>query len=349
MRSVHKKSIIILFVILLCFIYVDINKKEAYAGSENNYLVLIQQKNGFWKEYTNLIETSNNGYLMIKAFRISKALGFTYEKNSNGTFVIQKSDTIYNTYTKNTKDFTYTNGAVDLSKMAPEKAYISKLSDYNLCQINSLNTLVYYKCFNSAVVDEYSSYDGIVCFSKYNDIPESVPIVETKHTKDPTPTPEPEPSSLNIEGVEFPVRADFLAKDKALSDWGGAAILWSELEQEVDCKIIKSTNLCFDSNRIEFTHLGIGCDGVSLTKADKGYNLSISVKLYGSVVADQNASIVKAMIATISSEPSLVYEAVFESFTTNETHGINEDTFVIIGDCKLKVNMKDGIVTYFIR
>jgi hypothetical protein len=233
--------------------------------------------------------------------------------------------------------------------MAPNKAYTSKVSDYNLCQINSLNTLVYYKCFNSAAVDEYSSYDGIVCFSKYKDIPEAVPIAEMQSTKEPIPITELESSSLNIEGVEFPVRADFLAKDKPLSDWGGTANLWSELEQEVDGKIIKSTNLSFDSNRIEFTHLAVGSDGVSLTKADKGYKLSISVKLDGSVIADQNASIVKAMVATISSKPSLVYEAIFESFTSNETHGINEDNYVTIGDCKLKVNSKDGIVTYYIR
>lgn len=58
---------------------------------------------------------------------------------------------------------------------------------------------------------------------------------------------------------------------------------------------------------------------------------------------------VKAMVATISSKPLEVYDAIFDSFTTNDTHGINEDDYITIGDCRLKVSMKDGIVTYYIR
>ena len=312
-------------------------------------MVLIQQKNGSWKKYTDLIEISDKGYLMMKAIRISKALGYTYKNNGNGTFVIKKSATIYNIYTKNTKEFIYVDETGNLPKMATVNACTSKQSDYNLCHISSLRTLVNYQCFNSTVVEAYSNYKGIVCFSKYNDIPESVPIVKKKSAKGPVPTPEPEPPSVDIEGVEFPVRTDFLSKGKALSDWGGTAILWSELEQEVDSKIVKSTNLWFDSNKIEFSHLAIGSNGVSLTKGDKDYRLSISVKLDGSVIADQNASIVKAMVTTISSKPSLVYKAIFDSFTSTETHGINEDTYVIIGDCKLKVKVKDGIITYYIK
>ncbi len=348
MRSIHKKAIAMILV-LLCFIHTGVYKKEAYADDSNNYLVLVGQKNGSWKEYTDMIELSDTGYLMIKAKRISKALGFTYLKNSNGTFEIKRSDAIYNSYTKNAYDYVYSDGVEEYVKMAPEKAFTSKQSEYNLCQISSLGSLVYYKGFNSIDIDEYSNYDGVICISKYKEIPDSVPIIELKPTIVPTSTPEADASTINIEGIEFPVRDNYLDRDKALSDWGGSAIIWSELERELDGKIIKSTNLAIDSNKIEFTHLGIDCDGISLTKASKGYKLSISVKLDGSVVADQNASIVKAMVATISSQPSLVYEAIFKSFTTNETQGINEDTYVTLGDCKLKVNMKDGIVTYYIR
>jgi hypothetical protein len=351
LRRVHKKTITILSIIFLCLICASINKKEAYAGGDHGYLVLIQQKNGSWKEYMNFIEISEDGYLMIKAKRISKALGFTYKKNTNGKFVIKKSATLYNSYTKNTNEFIYKNGATDLLKLASYKAYTSKQSNYNLCPISSLNTLVNYKCFNGVAVEAYSGYKGVVCFSKYKDIPQSVPIVTLKPTQQPTPTPspKPEPTTIAIEGVEFPIRAVFLEKNKALSDWGGTSILWSELKQEVDSKIIKSTNLWYDSNKIEFSHLGAGSDGVSLRKADKGYKLSISVKLNGSVIAEQNALIVKAMVATISSKPLLVYGAIYDSFTTNETHGINKKTYVTIGDCKLKVEVKDGVITYFIK
>ena len=348
MRNVHKKVIAIILV-LVCFIYAGIYKQEANASSSSKYLVLVQQRNGSWKEYRDIIEVSENGYLMIKAKRISKALGFTYVKNNNGSFEIRSSDAIYNTYTKKVNEFVYSDGIEDYVKMSPEKAYTSKESEYNLCQISSLSTLVYYKTFNSPDIEEYSSFDGIICFSKYEDIPEAVPVIQLKPIKVPTISLEPEESTIDIEGIEFPLRANFLKKDKALSDWGGTATTWKELEAEVEGKLITSTNLSFDSDKIEFTHLGLGSDGISLTKASKGYKLSISVKLNGSVVADQNASIVKAMVATISSKPSLVYEAIYNSFTTNETYGINEDTYVNIGDCKLKVEMKDGIVTYYIK
>lgn len=349
MRRIHNKAIAVILIIILCIINTGIYMNKAYADNTDRYLVLVEQKNGSWKEYTNIIELSDNGYLMIKAKRIAKALGYTYVKNNNGTFDIKQDEVVYNSYLKKDNEYIYSDGIEELTKLAPEKAYTSKTSEYNLCQVSTLSTLVYYKTFNSAGIDEYSSYDGIVCFSKYKDIPKSVPIIELKPTIVPTPKPEAEETTVNIEGIEFPIRSDFLKKGKTLSDWGGLGLIWSELEREVDGKILESTNLAIDSNKIEFTHLGIGSDGISLTKASKGYKLAISVKLKGSIIADQNAQIVKAMIATVSSKPTLVYDAIFDSFTTNETHGINEDEYVNMGDCKLKVNMKDGIVTYYIK
>ena len=349
MRDIHKRVVAIILVILLCIMNISIYKNKAYANNSDNYLVLVEQKNGSWKEYTNIVELSDTGYLMIKAKRIAKALGYTYTKNSNGTFDINKDEAIYNTYTKNDKEYLFSDGIEVLTKLSPENAYNSKLSKYNLCQVSTLKTLVYYKSFDSTGIDEYSDFDGIICFSKYKDIPESVPIVELKSTITPTPVAEIVDTTVNIEGIEFPVRRDFLKKSKALSDWGGSGLIWSELESEVDSKIVESTNLDVASDKIEFTHLGLGSDGISLTQANKGYNLTISVKLKGSIISDLNAQIVKAMITTISSKPLEVYGAIYESFTTNETHGINEDDYVVIGDCKLKVNMKNGIVTYYIR
>lgn len=347
MRNIYKK-IIALLLVLLCFINIGMDKNEAYAGASDKYLVLVEQKNGSWKAYKNIIELSDNGYLMIKAKQISKALKFIYTKNSKETFDIKANDDIYITYTIKSNEYIYSDGIEERVKMAPEKAYISKISKNNMCQISSLSPLVNFKCFSDSQLEEYSDYDGVVCFSKYNSIPDAVPIVETVPTTVPTPAPEPESTAIDVEGIEFPVRTEYLERGKALSDWGGSALLWSELELKVDGDIVKSTNLAIDSDKIEFTHQGLGCEGISLTKTKKGYKLSISVKLNGSVVADQNASIVKAMVATISSKPNLVYNSIYQSFTTNETHGINEDTYVAVGDCRLKVSMEDGIVIYYI-
>lgn len=350
MRKIHKKSIVMLVAILLCLTCLYQNEKETYASNSNKYLVLVQQKNGSWKEYQNIIEKSTSGNLMIKAKLLSKAFGFTYKNNSNGTFVMKRSSTRYNTYTKNSKIFRYTNGSVNSMISATNIAYTSKTSKYNVCQVSTLNTLVNYKYFNGANTKDYTDYSGVICYSKYKKIPTSAPESNQEPTKKPTPTPKPEPTTISIEGVAFPVRDNFLSVEEALSDWGGTAITWDKLEQEVDSKIIDTTDLFIGINTIEFSHLGVtGSDGVYLTKASNGYKLSISVKLDGSVINDQNAAIVKAMITTISSKPSLVYTAIFESFTTEDTHGIKENTYVTIGDCKIKVVIKDGVVIYYIR
>lgn len=348
MKNIYKK-IIALILVFLCFINTGISKNEAYAWSSDKYLVLVQQKNGSWKAYKNIIELSDNGYLMIKAKRISKALIFTYVKNNNGTFDIKADDNIYITFTKKSSEYVYSDGIEERVKMAPEEAYTSKISKYNMCQISSLSILVSFKCFSGSQLEAYPDYDGVICFSKYNNIPDTVPVVEIVPTTIPTPALEPEPTTIDIQGIEFPVRTEYLERSKALSDWGGSSLLWSDLELKVDGDIIKSTNLALDSDKIEFTHQALDCDGISLTKTKKGYKLSISVKLDGSVVADQNASIVKAMVATISSKPNQVYNTIYQSFTTNDTHGINEDTYVPVGDCRLKVNMTNGTVTYFIK
>ncbi len=344
----HRKSIALLTVLFLCLASIYQCAAETYAGSSDQYLLLVQQKDGSWKRYKNLIEKSDSGSLMVKAKSVSKALGLTYKKNSNGTFIVKRSKTRYNTYTKNLKAYSYTNGAVVTAKAAQEPAHTSKQSKYNLCQVSTLSSLVYYRYFDKVEADGYEGYDGVICYSKYDPIPDKVPISEPAPTKKPTPTPTPEPASISIEGVEFPVRKSFLSVKEALSDWGGTAAIWGKLEREVDHKIIDATDLVFESDRIGFSHLVAGSDGVYLSKASKGYKLAINVKLTGSVLAEQNAAIVKAMVTTISSKPTLVYQAIYDSFTSDNSHGIKESSYVVIGDCRIKVVIKDGTVTYYI-
>ncbi len=348
MKKIHKK-LVFLTVLMFFLTYMCANQSKIFASTINNYMVLVQQKDGSWKEYKNIIEKSSSGSLMIKAKNISSALSFAYYKTKRGNFGIKRSSTRYISYKINSKDFTYTNGLEKLTGVASNVAYISKISKNNLCSLTTLNTLVYYKYFSSSNTKNYLDYNGVICISKYKEIPSRVPTANIKPTPLPTPTARAEPSTISIEEVNFTVRDNFLAVNKVLSDWGGTLKQWLELEKEVDGKIIESTNLIIGTNTIEFTHLGAGSSGVLLTRASKEYKLSIRVKLSGSVLADQNAAIVKAMIATISSKPTLVYTAIFESFTTQDTHGINEKKYVTIGDCKIRVEIKDGTVIYYIK
>lgn len=336
---------LVIFLLGLTFLYQDTG--GTFAGNTSQYLVLIQQKNGTWKRYENLIEKSAGGSLMVKAKPLSKALGLTYKKNKGG-FTIKRGSSRLLTFTRDQKEYIYTKGTSHTAKTAPEQAYISKQSDYNLCQVSTLSNLVYYKLFNSARIKGYESYKGVICYSKYEPIPEAIPDTAPKPTEKPTPTPIPEPTAISIEGVDFPVRDRFLSIEDTLSDWGGAAEIWRKLELEVDRKILASTDLVVETDRIGFSHLVTGGNGVYLTKSTKGYQIKITVKLSGSVLAKQNAEILKAMVATISSKPTMVYTAIYDSFTSQETHGIKENAYVVIGDCKIKVVIKEGEVTYSI-
>lgn len=347
-KKLHIRSFAIMILLFLCLTILYQSAVKTYASSSDRYLVLVQQKDGSWKRYENLIEKTDDGSLMVKAKSVSKVLGLTYKKNNDGTFVVKRSKNRYITYTKNSKAYSYTNGAAVTAKSSQEAAYTSKLSKYNLCQVSTLSSLVYYKYFDNGKISDYEGYNGVICYSKYDPIPEEVPITEPIPTKKPTPTPIPEPASISIEGVEFPVRKSFLSLKNAMSDWGGRINIWRKLEREVDHKIIDATDLVVESDKIGFSHLVAGADGVYLTKASKGYKLAINVKLTGSVLAEQNASILKAMITTISSKPTQVYQAIFDSFTSDNAHGINEATYVVIGDCQIKVAIKDGTVTYYI-
>lgn len=347
-RNLHIKSFAVMIILFLCLSSFNQTATRIFAGSSDRFLVLVQQKDGTWKRYENLVEKSESGSLMIKAKAVSKVLGLTYKKSSDGTFFVKRSKTRYNTYTKNSKAYSYTNGAVVTAKSAQESAYTSKQSKYNLCQINTLSTLVHYRYFDNVKSIGYEDYKGVICYSKYDPIPDKEPVSEPVPTKKPTPTPIPEPTSISIEGVEFPVRKSFLSLKEAMSDWGGTTPIWGKLEREVDQKIIDATDLVFDSDSIGFSHLVTGANGVYLTKASKGYQLSIDVKLTGSVLAEQNAAIIKAMITTISSKPTQVYQAIYDSFTSDNSHGIKEGSYVVIGDCRIKVTIKDGTVTYHI-
>ena len=345
--KLNNKSIASMISLFLCLIFLFHDTGITHAANSKQYLVLIQQKNGTWKRYENLVETSDGGSLMVKAKLLSKALGFTYKKNSGG-FVIKRGASRYLTFTRDSKEYLYTDGASYTTGTAPEKAYTSKLSSYNLCQVSTLSCLVNYKYYGSTKTMGYEGYRGILMFSKYNTIPATVPVSEPIPTKMPTPTPVPEPAVIIIEGVEFPVRDNFLAVKDTLSDWGGASVNWRKLELELDQKILASTDLVVENNRIGFSHLVKDSDGVYLEKTGKGYKITLSVKLTGSVLTEQNAEVLKAMITTISAKPTLVYQAIFDSFTSGDTHGIMEDSYTVIGDCKIKVMIKDGEVTYYI-
>lgn len=64
---------------------------------------------------------------MLKAKEFSEKMGFSYSENTKKKqFTIKRSKTRYNTYTTNSKKYSYTNGSKITDKEAKYKAYQSK-------------------------------------------------------------------------------------------------------------------------------------------------------------------------------------------------------------------------------
>jgi hypothetical protein len=345
MKSIFKRATVLLVAIVISVSFFYFDNEKADASSTGGYLVLVEQKDGTWKSYTKLIEKSNKGKLMIKTSAGAKALGLSYKNKGNGTFTIKKSTTKYNTYTKNSKSYIYTNGSQNTKKTASNIAYTNKTSKINVVSVGTLSSLLKYKYFGASDAKAYG-YSGIICYSS-NNIPISIPTATPKPTAKPTEKPS-NGTTTTIDGVKITSPEKFLPSDT--SGWGPAEDGLYALEEIVDGKATDTSDLYIAENYIEYSHLGAGTDGVYLYKTSSGYKLSISVDLQGDEIGKANASIVKAMAYTISSEASTLNNAIFESFTTDNTHGINEDSYVTLGDCKIKVDLsQDGVVTYIIK
>lgn len=155
--------------------------------------------------------------------------------------------------------------------------------------------------------------------------------------------------SVNIEGVLFPIREKFIDPVDISYNWGDSGAYLEELSARLSGRYSDSTVLWFDSDNVEFSHQGVGMDGVRLYRDDINYKISLSVPLEGSVMSEQNASVLHAMLCIFSSTPDELYEAIFDSYTGPVTHGLNTEKYTIIGDAKVKVKTTDGKVTYLIH
>lgn len=179
MKSILKKTSVLFLAVILCITGLNYKHVKAVAA-EKKYLVIVEQENGTWKSYSNLIEESENGKLMIKAKAGAKALGLTYVNNKKD-FVIKTANK-QNTYIKNSKVFIYKSGSKSVEKTASNIAYTSKTSKCNLVSISSLSTLVNYKYFGAAKAKKYG-YSGIIAYSSYNKIPASIPSFDSGEDK----------------------------------------------------------------------------------------------------------------------------------------------------------------------
>lgn len=156
------------------------------------------------------------------------------------------------------------------------------------------------------------------------------------------------PSTL-VAGVKFPLREKFIDPVDASYNWCDSGACLEELSARMSGKYSDSTVLWFDSDTVEFSHQGVGMNGIRLYRDDINYKIAMNVPLTGSATSEQNAEVLKAMLCIFSSTPEELYEAIFDSYTSKVTHGINTEKYTIIGDAKIRVKTTDGKVTYLIH
>lgn len=242
------------------------------------------------------------------------------------------------------------------------KVYKSKSTGFNMIPINSLSYP--FKYFKATKEYKDKGYTGILMYSdvysstneyklpKYKSIqtitnsnklaPREIPERNLDGTY---PAPNPASQGTTICGVFFPKRDIFLYEVEADAAWGVNNVSLLELEDVVYGGVSESTALYLEPNVITYTHVGGSGSAIKLIKVTDGYEITISVSLNASkfkdkddkAVANENSLILKGFCYLISSSPEELYKAIYNSWSVDDTYGgINEKTFVTIGDSKVK-------------
>lgn len=193
---------------------------------------------------------------------------------------------------------------------------------------------------------------------KSTPVPTKVPEKVVKPTTTPkaTPTPSPVPTktaskneveSLSIMGVNVKAAKEFNVKSAWYDSYDGLDELASAIEPQLG---ETSNGLFIGENAITFSWIA-GANAIELIKneSDQSYrlNLNVSLKTNGKEddVININRSVLQAMLISISPDTTL-YSAILDDWEYSEKYGINTESFVKIGNVKVKY-VEDG--TYIIK
>lgn len=178
----HFKGILGIVLLTLLSI-VPANHVEA---SSKKYLVLFQSNSDQWTAYDNLTEVTSSGSIMLIAKPFAEIMKFEYSENTEKKqFTLKRSQIQYNTYSLNSKNYSYTNRGKSKSMKANYKAYISKSDKNNLCYADSVSTLCYYKMFKGSDIEDFKQlgYDGVLCYSLSDKISKGPYILNVRYPK----------------------------------------------------------------------------------------------------------------------------------------------------------------------
>lgn len=390
LKSKFKVKIISLFLITMILItaYSFQSLNVQAAETEKKILVLIQQDNE-WVVYQNMVVKSPKNNLMVKANTICKKLGLTYKNVNSKKFTISNGKTIL-TFTKGAVNYQYKYNSNSKSFKNTYAPYTSKIdgTNYNVVHYNSLSKLANTKYFSTKNTEyQKQGYDGVIVFSipeKNLELPKSTSVITEKGnnffvpTPDPTKVPEntttPKPDTnktTTIGGVKVPVVDGFVSADSDTNGWFGN-------DNDDSHKYYDATNEFSDYIYEAMTNLGeTVTEGISYVKyldnsisispygnhsmeqsmslykneSENQYELVIKTKLVGHEQATIDQNSLKLLIAAFTSDINTLYKAIYSEWEGNNDYGINKETFVTVGNCKVKYVSSNGqgYGTYIIK
>ena len=166
-----RNRMIALLIILIMFLHNMSYSElaEASTKSNKNYLILVEQAEGHWIAYDNLVHVSSDGKPMVSAEMMARALGYLYQEHVNTAkqFVLTKKANVSNTYTIGKKYYTAQSGKTK-TKVETKSIVAVDINNLYYCEPSTLNKLCYYTFFSGKSIAGYETVagvDGVLCFS----------------------------------------------------------------------------------------------------------------------------------------------------------------------------------------
>lgn len=363
-------SLLLMIVMLIgTFNFHTITVKAAKA--DKKVLVLIQNKKK-WVASENIVVRSPENNLMLKANTISKKLGFTYKKVDSKKFTISSGSNVL-TFTKGAKDYQYKTKSSNKKYKNTYTPYTAKIdgTSYNLIPYNSLSKLLNVKYFPTKGT-EYSKYGytGVIVLShteKISELPKTTSVLDEKGkdffiptsfpTPSPTPTPKPSGDTINIGGVDVPVVSDGF---KNPSDTNGGlfgddtkdgshlyydatkkfnSYIQSAIEDIGEYVEADAAKIMYLDDFISISFFGDHTNQQAMTLSKNGsqYELTLKTAIYNGSKYDKVAqNSLKLLLASFTNQIDSLYKAIYSEWEGNNDYGINKESFVTIGSCKVK-------------
>ncbi len=196
---------------------------------------------------------------------------------------------------------------------------------------------------------------------EYTDIPEEVIDTIKKNEKEPEKKEVKTSETIKIAGIKFPILDSFNTKNISTNSWGNDE---SSIEaiNEFHYYIPSVTG---DSNtglvdygyRLTMSVLDSSSPNLDLTKDEdeKSYKITLFASLEAvdddDNITKLNRDTLLMFCSLVSSTPQKMYSIIYDSFETDETHGLSTETYKTFGDFQIKYSIASDkkSVTYYVK